>query len=809
MFILARDDTCGGGELPAVRPSSMKEWSKEEVSRWLFDTCRVLPEINQVITDEVVRRNPTRPGKALSILSFKDLQTLCKDAITKFGLAVPSTAKTYWHASRILHEKNLRSEFCERYIVNAVPYAWPYNGIIHPGNTALLVIDMQRDFMELGGYMNLVNPDWKPDLSIIDPIKNLLRRFRRDHYHIIHTREGHEANLMDLPLNKYWRSRGNKDYSYTPACPGIGDGFKILDAKGQPTGPFSRVLTRGDVGWDFIAECKPLEGETVIDKPTIGSFGNTELELHLHTRKIQNIVITGVTTDVCVSTIMREANDRGFECILVTDATASADPTVKDAIIESVHLSNGIFGCTATSEEILACLSDGESYAETDTPEPVSVPLTELSLSSSRTKVTLKKSTTCDSATGVKPFSRPQDMREWNAEEISQWLFDTCRVLPEVNKRITGEMVSRDRQNPGQSLARLGFQDLRKLCGGSITQFGDDIAPVAKNYWHASAILQEISLRNDLPERYVMEAVPYCWPYNGIIHPGNTALLVIDMQRDFMELGGYMNLVNPTWKPDTSIIDPIKNLLRRFRKEGYHVIHTREGHEPNLKDLPANKYWRSRGNKSYKEDLKEPSPGIGDGFYMQDGRSTFSRVLTRGEPGWEIMEECLPENGETVIDKPTKGAFANTEIELHLNSKKIQNIVITGVTTDVCVSTIMREANDRGFECLLVTDATASANPIVKEKIIHSIHLSNGIFGCTATSEQLLNCLNVTVVKTEKCLSVPRGHEGGTDSQTDHDEITLEYLSDGSKRKTTVTVHVTTKPTYSVVRDPPVTVMVY
>eukprot|EP01126_Amoeba_proteus_P006437 TRINITY_DN12250_c0_g2_i6.p1 TRINITY_DN12250_c0_g2~~TRINITY_DN12250_c0_g2_i6.p1 ORF type:complete len:398 (-),score=74.72 TRINITY_DN12250_c0_g2_i6:66-1259(-) len=396
-------------------------------------------------------------------------------------------------------------------------------------------------------------------------------------------------------------------------------------------------------------------------------------------------------------------------------------------------------------------------------------------------------------------------MREWGEPDVSRWLFDACRVLPEVNTVITNEVVRRNPSRPGNALADIGFQDLRKLCEGRIKSFGEHISPVAKTYWHASAIHQEIYLRCDFPERYI-QAFPYYWPYNGIIHPGNTALLVIGMQRDFMELGCYMNLVNPEWKPDTSIIGPIQSLLKKFREDGYHVMHVREGHEPNMIDLAANKYWRSRGNKAY--DELPASPGIGDGFrILKNGQPTgpFSRVLTRGEPGWELIKECSPIPGETIVDKPTFGAFAHTGIELHLNTKKIQNLVITGVMTDVGVSTIMREANDRGFECILVTDATASVDPVVKQKIIESIHLSNGIFGCTTDSKSLIDCLSLKVVRTDKTYSLPR--KGVDANQTDHDEITTDLFNNGMRRQTTVTVHVTTQPIYSVVRDSPVTVI--
>jgi len=145
-------------------------------------------------------------------------------------------------------------------------------------------------------------------------------------------------------------------------------------------------------------------------------------------------------------------------------------------------------------------------------------------------------------------------------------------------------------------------------------------------------------------------------------------------------------------------------------------------------DLPANKHWRSCG---------DGVPGLGD----SNGDMNI-RPLTYGTFGWEIIKELQPAANEPVIDKPTKGAFGNTNIELVLKNLGIQNIILTGVTTDVCVHTIMREANDRGFECLLATDASCSVNKRVWAAAIESVHLSGGIFGCTATVEEITTAMN-------------------------------------------------------------------
>ncbi len=210
--------------------------------------------------------------------------------------------------------------------------AQPYDYTFETGRTALIVIDMQRDFIEPGGFGAALGNDVSQLDAVVPVVAQLLAWARSCELMVIHTRESHQADLSDCPASKLLR--GN-------ASPRIGD-----------AGPMGRILIRGEPGNEIVAAVAPLAGEVVIDKPGKGAFYGTDLHAQLQERVISHLLFAGVTTEVCVQSSMREANDRGYECLLIEDATASYFPHFKQATLAMMRAQGGIVGWTATLAEL-------------------------------------------------------------------------------------------------------------------------------------------------------------------------------------------------------------------------------------------------------------------------------------------------------------------------------------------------------------------------------------------------------------------------------------------------------------------------
>lgn len=222
--------------------------------------------------------------------------------------------------------------------VPSYPYSWPYDGELIPRKTALLVIDMQNDFCGRGGYVERMGYDPHLTARTIDPIRRLLEVVRSiPEFTVVFTREGHRPDLSDLPENKWWRSR-------------------MAGAEIGSVGPSGRILVRDEPGWRIVTELTPLPGEIIVDKPGKGGFFATDLDLILRSRGITHLILTGITTDVGVHTTMREANDRGYECLILEDCTGATDVSNHVAALKMVTMQGGVFGAVSSSDKLIGTL---------------------------------------------------------------------------------------------------------------------------------------------------------------------------------------------------------------------------------------------------------------------------------------------------------------------------------------------------------------------------------------------------------------------------------------------------------------------
>ncbi|MGF7158395.1 nicotinamidase-related amidase [Rhodoligotrophos appendicifer] len=221
--------------------------------------------------------------------------------------------------------------------VPGIPHAFPLKGDLRPETTAVVVIDMQHDFVSPGGYMHALGVSLAGLRAPIEPIRNVLTAARSWGCRVIHTREGYAQDLSDL---QPWKIGGAPN-----------DAVSIGDA-----GPHGRFLIRGEAGWDIVSELAPIPGEAVFDKPSYGAFVSTELGQTLASWGIKHLVLTGVTTDCCVTSTLREALDRGYDCLVLADCIGSANSDHHDAALSLMRKPSGVFGTTALSTDFISSI---------------------------------------------------------------------------------------------------------------------------------------------------------------------------------------------------------------------------------------------------------------------------------------------------------------------------------------------------------------------------------------------------------------------------------------------------------------------
>jgi nicotinamidase-related amidase len=348
----------------------------------------------------------------------------------------------------------------------------------------------------------------------------------------------------------------------------------------------------------------PIDCDHLVAAPGIDGFYASALDTVLRAAGRTDLLLSGWGLEGPVHSTLRSANDRGYECLLLTDGSTAVDPRLAPHAIDSVRHSGGIFGTYGSIATVLSSFSDLTIRTQ---PDPQESPMPD-------------------------PIASPVQLSD---------------------------------------------------------------------------------------------AEPYPWPYDGTLVPERTALINIDWQVDFCGPGGYVDQMGYDLSLTRSGLEPTRRVLEAFRAWGGMVIHTREGHRPDLSDCPPNKLWRS----------KRIGAGIGD-------PSPCGRILVRGERGWEIVPEVAPIHGEAIIDKPGKGAFYATDLDLVLRTGGITHIVLTGITTDVCVHTTMREANDRGYECLLLSDCTGATDPGNYAAALHMVKMQGGVFGAVCPSSALIEAIS-------------------------------------------------------------------
>ena len=533
-----------------------------------------------------------------------------------------------------------------------LPSAAPFEFRAPRGKLALVMIDWQRDFLEEGGFGHALGNDVTPLREALAPASAVLRAARNAGMPVVHTLEAHASDLSDCPAAKLRR------------CSAIGQTLEGQAARG-------RLLVIGEPGNAIVEEVAPLPGEHIVHKPGKGAFFQTDLHAHLQSLGVTALLFTGVTTEVCVQTSMREANDRGYDSLVVSDATESYFAHFKAATLEMIVAQGGIVGWAAPSADVVAALAS-YAHAHVATHEPTSP---------SASTVMARWARSPSGATASKA-----------AAAVATATAATATALACARLRPTGALSVAAAFGAGWLLREAWLRGAARREAAAMMALADREAAVSARLADGNATDGDVQIQ--------------CTRGDGRlfgVSRADTALVLIDMQSDFLHPKGRLGQHYDAQRHASlaKTVAHVEALLAAARRAGLTIAHSR-----------SHRY----GARVLRELLDGPQPGAP--LVDAGGAGATAQHFGAVDEGYELLPALRALPGEIVVDKWTFGAFASTDLEAQLRARGVRKIVLAGILTNVCVFATAVQACDRLFRVCVVEDATGAFKPDWHDKAI-------------------------------------------------------------------------------------------
>ena len=581
--------------------------------------------------------------------------------------------------------------------------AQPFAFVVPPtGRVAVIMIDWQRDFLEEGGFGHALGNDVSMLRCGLPAAAAILRAARTSGLPIIHTLEAHTPDLSDLPSAKLRR------------CCAIGT---VLDGEAAR----GRLLVAGEPGNAIVPEVAPIAGELVLYKPGKGAFCGTALHAELRARGITHLIVTGVTTEVCVQSTLREANDRGYDCLLVTDATESYFPSFKRATIEMIIAQGGIVGWAAPSATILPAIAQ-----HTPLPPPSAAAAAALTSSDFPLPGDLSSGVGCGSGAiegidtigvvggvdiGVGVSMAPAATAPRKAKSSTAAIAASIGIPP-AGWPVLPAIVSLCASTCLARSTTLGAGVGRRTLAMSVAL---GAGWLLRELWACTAASREAKAMRARSEK---EAAISAALAAGLTSDGevqvtcsrgvgrsfgvsrsDTALVLIDMQTDFLHRQGRLGRHYAASRHDelARTVTQVQKILAAARQAGLTIAHSR-----------SHRYGAAVRTDLLRGTQPECPP------LVESGPQHFGAV----DAGYELLPSLRALPGEIVVDKWTFGAFASTDLEARLRARGVRKILLAGILTNVCVFATAVQACDRFFRVCLVEDAVGAFSAEWHDKAI-------------------------------------------------------------------------------------------